>query len=228
MVNPTSFVFSFLFAKVIPLTFVVVGFAWLASLWHLSLDGFAILVGAIGWIAAYCLRMPVAYLGEKLFTSPSALRQWTVAASGPLEEIVRLIAILLIGSQINLAYAIGLGWGSIEIVYTLINEYFITDIMQRSDEEALAQQAALKEEGMIHEWGDWLGISERIFATAFHVGATLLVAKYSWLVMLNIVLHSMLNLIVDAIARDKAITAQIAIALFGGLFFATGLELHFH
>lgn len=213
------------FVLPIPYLLVVLGFIWLAGLWHITLSGAALFSGALGWLAAYFLRIPVSILLTKSSITLEHIDFLAVASSGFLEESIRLFIILIIGRDLNSCYSIGLGWGGAEIAYTVVASYAINQIMQRDDEESVKQQIALKEAGMIHPWGDFLGVIERIFATAFHVGSTLLIGKWLWSTGINTILHSCLNIFVDKIASSKPITAQITIAVFGGLFFITGIQL---
>jgi hypothetical protein len=205
-----------------PYIAVLLGFFWLFRAWGLELSWTAAITGSMGWVLAYLLRIPASVIARTIFKEPKTIETWVVSCSGPLEELIRLGVLLAIGREFDLAYSIGLGWGGVEVLYVAFNDYVITGIMKRTDEEAIAQQIALREAGMIHEWSTPLGVVERASSTAFHIGSTLLIAKWPWFTTVSMVLHSALNLTVRSIARDRVFVTQVLIATVGSLFFLAG------
>src|SRR4029077_20542923 len=105
-------------------------------------------MGGAGWLIALLLRGPVA-LALKQFANHSPTRVQTIIgwSSGPCEEIVRLAVILPIGQTFATAFSLGLGWTTIEILYSLISGIMTISLLQRTDQKAHLARAALKSKG---------------------------------------------------------------------------------
>src|SRR5260370_27210907 len=119
------------FMLLVPLAFAL----WF-HLWGVTLSWPALGAGALGWYVAFILRTPVALVARRLLRTPERVQPWVTAASGPAEESVRLITLLVVGRAFPLALAVGLGWTAIEIVYTIINGLVIAWLLRRTDEQA--------------------------------------------------------------------------------------------
>ncbi len=132
-------------------------------------------------------------------------------SSGPLEETVRLGAVLLAGNGFIVAYSIGFGWGAVEVVYALFNGAVVLRLARRSDEKAVEARRQLQELGLMTEAGPFLGILERLSATALHIGSTLLVAKWPVFVLAAVPLHSAINLGVLALTRQGPLRVQAVV-----------------
>jgi hypothetical protein len=77
--------------------------------WGVSLSWPAIGAGALGWYVAFVLRIPVVLVARLALRTPECVQPWVVAASGPAEESVRLITLLLVGSIFPIALSVA--WG---------------------------------------------------------------------------------------------------------------------
>ena len=165
----------------------VAGFGW---------DIVGIVVGAVGWNLALLLRGPVAWFlkrrGDDQLASP-----WFVAASGPTEELVRLGAVLLLGRDLETAISIGFGWAAIEVLYSVVQGLALATLMERDDPEAERIRALIPAPTatLITPVAPWLGIVERVWASALHLGFTVMLAAQPLLVLLTIPAHSATNLV---------------------------------
>lgn len=180
-------------------------------------------IGTGGWIVALILRTPIALL---LKNQPRDRGTVIIgSASGPLEEGIRVIALLLLASgQRGHVLSLGLGWASIEIVYTIANGIAIGLLLQRTDAKAVEARSILTENGMLDHSTAW-GIVERIFASAFHIGSTLVLATNPWLVLLMAPLHTGLNLGTLRLIKSSFRWAMGLVVTVGSLVFITGFIL---
>ena len=178
------------FALLVPVGIAIL----MVALGH-ELRPLAIGAGVGGWILAYLLRGPVAiYLrsrGDEQLQSP-----WLVAASGPTEELVRLGAVLALGRDLDTALSIGLGWAGIEVLFTIMTGLALGTLLTRDDEEARRVREVLPPPpGGFSPSSAWWGVWERVWASALHIGFTLIIAAQPLLVLVTIPLHSAVNLL---------------------------------
>ena len=179
--------------------------------------------GALGWMLALVLRLPVILGARRLGAGSDVLRRWTPALAGPAEELVRLGVVLMASQDFATAYAIGAGWAAVEAVYGIPAGIARLTLMRRDDPKALEARRELAEMGLDRDIAPAWGMVERLFAGAAHIGFTLLVARWPPLVIVLIPLHAAVNMGVMAllprgIARTEALVALAGIALFlGGL-----------
>lgn len=176
----------------------------------------AIGVGALGWVVALQLRFPFMPLAKKL-GQEKAGRMMAVLA-GPCEELARLAMVLIFGRTFPIALSLGIGWGGIEILFTLLNAGVRLAILSKDDEKARQAREILAAQGQLESKGGWIvGAVERIFATAIHVGFTLLVAWQPLLVVLLLPVHSLVNLAIPTfVKRSIWIVEGIVIVVGGG------------
>jgi hypothetical protein len=158
------------------------------------LDPIAVGAGAIGWLVALALRAPVALVASRRLGSVERAQPWITGASGPLEEIVRLVILFLVGRDLDAALSVGLGWAGIEVVYSLVNGIALMSLAGRSDPEAEQARAMLPFRQALEPAAPWWGVIERVWASGLHIGFTLLVAAQPALVVATIVVHSAVNL----------------------------------
>jgi hypothetical protein len=149
--------------------------------------------GAVAWTIALALRSPVALVGIRLFGSIERAQTLIVAASGPAEEIVRLIAVLVIGRDLATAIWLGFGWATIEVAYTFINGAVIARMANRTDPEAERVRQLIPPAAFGPSAPIWAAL-ERTGVTAFHIGMTVIVAAAPITFLINAVVHSALNL----------------------------------
>ena len=143
---------------------------------------------------ALFLRAPVAMITQRLTTVSDTVQQVVILSSGPAEELVRLALVLITAANLDVAYAIGLGWGGIEVIYALINGFVIAALLKRTDEEALMARQTMEEMGLLRAAiKPVYGIVERLAVTAVHIGFTLLLAFQPLLVLVTIPFHSLIN-----------------------------------
>ena len=195
---------------------VPVFFAVLALIWDIELSLGWIILGAAGWLVALFLRAPVAMITQRLTTVSDTVQQVVILSSGPAEELVRLALVLITAANLDVAYAIGLGWGGIEVIYALINGFVIAALLKRTDEEALKARQTMEEMGLLRAATKPVyGIVERLAVTAVHIGFTLLLAFQPLLVLVTIPFHSLINYGFIVMMRRRVNVSFILLALIG-------------
>lgn len=177
-----------------------------------AIDWKAFGLGAAGWFAALLLRGPIAALVMKL--PQSAAQTIIVSSSGVLEESVRLILLGLTAATLSEALSIGQGWAAIEVIYTIIAGLATLSLLGRTDDKAKQAQAMLAAQGTAHLHPIW-GVAERLFASLFHIGATLLIAAEPWLAAVLIPVHSLLNLSALWLMKRSILLVEGLIAVVG-------------
>lgn len=188
--------------------------------YELNWTGFGL--GALGWTVALFLRGPLSLLVQKWPVERA--KNVIVSSSGVLEEGVRLILLVLTSVSFSWAQSVGQGWAAIEVLFVIVNVIMITVLIKRTDEKAMQAKEMLQTQGHIQASPLW-GILERIWASAFHIGATLVIAHNAWLVLLMIPLHSGLNLIAVRMAKGSIFRTNILVAGVGLITLAIGLLL---
>ena len=167
--------------------------------------------GALGWWVALLLRAPLAPLAKRLPEERG--KRLVVAASGPLEEGVRAIAVLLLAPTLPGALSLGLGWASIEVLFAVLNGLVVVRLLQRGDEQAARVREVLEAQGTLSIAAPWLGVVERVFASLLHVGFTLIVAAGPLLALLTAPVHSAVNLLtLRLLPRMGRVLAMLAAA----------------
>lgn len=192
-----------------------VAYALLPSAWDGQLVWSAVGVGAFGWAFALGLRGPFLLVLKRATTDIPQLSRRMTALSGPLEEVVRLLAVVLIGRDLDTAYSIGLGWAGIEIVYAILNGALLTSLQARTDEKGVEAREQLEAFGMLRDFPALASVVERITASGFHIGATLLLATWPLVALVTIPLHSALNLGFTSMLKRNLFYAQVVVAAIG-------------
>ena len=118
-------------------------------LWAGKISWLAVGIGALGWIVALALRTPIIVVARRAPKDREWPKNLVVLASGPCEEIVRLVALLIFGrssspSRCRWAF----GWASIEVIYAVVQAVAMAQLMGRTDEKALQARAMLAAQGM--------------------------------------------------------------------------------
>lgn len=186
--------------------------------------------GALGWLVALMLRSPIgAILGKPAPGQPPSERNKTimVAASGPVEELVRLGLVLLFAGGLANALWAGLGWASIEVVFTCVNSIVLASLIGRNDKQAQEVYQVLSAQGLVSDRNGLYAVLERVSASLLHVGFTLLLAWQPILVIATVVVHSATNLVAVRLAKRSLARTELIVAVIGVGVFAIGLTLWF-
>ena len=178
---------------------VVIGLVLVA--WGARLEPMWVGVGALGWIVALALRAPVAIVAARLAGAPEPAQPWIVAASGPLEELVRLGLVLVASQGLDRALSIGLGWAAIEVVYAVANGAAMAMLIGRTDSEADRIRAMIPIAGALEPSALWWGAFERWWASVLHIAFSVILAARPVLVLFNIVAHSATNLVLLRVGK---------------------------
>jgi hypothetical protein len=177
-------------------------------------------LGALGWVIAFFLRGPLSAIVMKMPKEKATTI--IVASSGVFEECVRIAVLLLTSLTFSWSLSIGQGWAAIEVLFVIINLIVMISLSTRTDEKSIQAKEMLQMQGNMNAHPVW-GVIERIFASAFHIGCTLLVAKYPWLVVLLIPLHSFVNLSAIKLSKQSMVQTELLIAVFGIITLAVGI-----
>lgn len=189
-----------------------------------GMDWKAFALGALGWLAALFLRGPVSLLAKKL---PDKKAQGImVASSGILEESVRLILVAFFSGTFTWAHSFGQGWAAVEVLFVIINVIVIGSLIKRTDEKAMQAKEILLAQGTLLNASPLWGVLERIWASAFHIGATLIVVQQPWAVLLLIPLHSGTNWFAVKLAVKSVGKSSLFAATFGILSLVIGILLY--
>lgn len=177
-------------------------------------------LGALGWVIAFFLRGPLSALVMKM---PKEKATTIIAgSSGVFEECVRIAMLLLTSVTFSWSLSLGQGWAAIEVLFVIINLLVMLSLSKRTDEKAVQAKEMLQMQGNMNAHPMW-GIIERIFASAFHIGCTLVVAKYPMSVVVLIPLHSFVNLYAMKLAKKSMVRTEVFIAVTGMITLVAGL-----
>jgi hypothetical protein len=190
-------------------------FAVLALIWDIRLELGWILLGVAGWLVALILRAPVSLIAQRLIKNKENVQKVVILSSGPAEELLRLVLVVVTAANLDVAYAIGLGWGAIEVLYALVNGFVIASLLKRTDEEAQMAKETMEKMGLLQAGTKPLyGVMERLAVTALHIGFTLLLAFQPLLVLVTIPTHSLINYGFVTMLRRRVNIAIILLLLF--------------
>lgn len=182
--------------------------------------------GAAGWLLALVLRGPVGLIAMRSTEDQERAQTVVAASSGPLEELVRLGAVTVVGRDLGTALWLGLGWAAIEVLYSIVNGFAMAALAERDDPEAERARSMLPEVAFTKS-GPWWGVVERIWASALHIGLTLVVAAAPFAVLATAPLHSAVNLGFLRLLRSWRIGAvYLAGTVVAAAVMAIGLSLH--
>jgi hypothetical protein len=179
--------------------------------------------GALGWLIALFLRGPLSAIVMKMPKEKATTI--IVGSSGVFEECVRLAVLMFTSMTLSWSVSIGQGWAAVEVLYVMINVIVLASLAKRTDEKAMQAKEMLKMQGNLNASPLW-GVLERIFASAFHIGCTLIVAKYNWTVFLLIPLHSSVNLVAVKFTKKSVVVVELFIAVIGTVLFVAGLSIY--
>jgi hypothetical protein len=185
----------------------------------------ALVAGALGWLIAFALRTPVILVATRTLGTPERAMPVIIAASGPAEETVRVIALLIVGRDLATALWLGFGWTTIEIVYTYVNAIAVAMLVARNDPEAqrvldLVPPAALSDAA------PWWSAIERAGVSALHIGFTMIVAVVPIAFVATAFAHSAFNLLITRLGKTWSIIAvETLVCLLGAGALLLGLAM---
>ncbi len=180
-------------------------------------------LGVLGWTIALLLRAPMLVLTFRL--THNVKEQVVAAMAGPAEEVVRLLAVLFLQANFASAISLGLGWATIEVLYTLVAGFSTVKILSRGGVGALQLKKRFLDTGLTVPATVYSGVIERLSATALHIGFTLLLACHPLLILVTLPLHSLVNVGAITLNNRSAFATQTLIALFGITTLLVGLKL---
>ncbi|HEY8371809.1 MAG TPA: hypothetical protein VIL00_03605 [Pseudonocardiaceae bacterium] len=196
--------------------------AVLLSLWQGWTDIGAALLGALGWLVALALRVPVAAGAIRLRDQRNEL---TVlgAVSGPADEVARLGLVLVGVAGPSGALWAGFGWALAEQVFTMISAVSQAAQLGRPGVKGRRASELLFLYGGLAGARPWHRVIERVAAFAFHLGATLLLATQPWWVLLTAPVHAGWNLARVRWSRRHLVRVELVAVVTGGAVLLAGL-----
>lgn len=210
------------FLIAIPLLFVLLG-KLLGIHINLPLVG----LGALGWYLALLLRFPFIFLFQK--TVPAKSQLLTVLLSGPTEELTRLVCILLAVTTAPGAYSLGLGWASIEIVYSVVQGFAVAKLSGGNDKKTLKVRVMIKQIGMdaiLKPENVFWGILERISVSAGHIAFSLLIFWNPLSVLVTIPIHSIVNKTALELQKKSLLKTELFVGIVFLFLFVLSLRVN--
>lgn len=202
-------------------------FIYIASRLNIAIAPKVVVYGAIGWWVALLLRLPIGLVSKKLLAT-NKVRALVIAASGPCEEITRLIVLIVLGRTVSNGYSLGLGWAGLEVLYSVVQGVAMGTLSSRSDPKAEQAKLYLREQGLdksLEPSAPFWGILERVGANATHLGFSLLIVFSPWVVLLTVPLHSFLNFYVSRSVKSSFLKAEMGFVAVAVVVFTAGLYL---
>jgi hypothetical protein len=207
------------------LAIVVIGYALAITIAGYPLAVLPLVAGALGWLIALAARTPVILVAMRLFGSSERALPLIIASSGPTEETVRVIAVLLVGRDLATALWLGFGWTAIEIGYTYLNSIVVAQLLSRGDPQA-QRVLELVPPAAVADAAPWWSAIERAGVSALHIGFTLIVAVVPIAFVLTALIHSAFNLITTALNKRWPIVAvEGLVCLTGAATLLVGLAM---
>lgn len=165
----------------------------------IPLHALTIAIGAAGWLIALALRVPISLLAKALHLSTPAIQSITIWSSGPCEETIRVIFLYFIPGNATFAraWSLGVGWTSIEIVYSIVQAW--AGLQLRHSDSPKAREARDKiselygEDFLNQQYGWWWGPIERVSGSMIHLGFTLWELVNPFAFLPAAVVHSAIN-----------------------------------
>ncbi|WP_251551255.1 hypothetical protein [Neobacillus muris] len=181
-------------------------------------------LGILGWWIAYLLRIPISMVLMKIQEEKQP--KGIIYFSGLLEEIVRLIVLVFMGSTVQKALSLGQGWAFIEVIFAILNLLILTSLKTKTDEKSMQAKEFLNATGIKLDGSPLWGAMERVFASGFHIGSALLIAWNPWMILVMIPVHTVYNVTVSRVMKRSIAYMELASALFGSSVFILGLFVY--
>jgi hypothetical protein len=184
------------------------------------------LLGSIGWFIALILRTPFIFLIKNKYGLSKQVILIPLL-SGPAEESVRLLLIILFSITFSKAYSLGFGWTTIEVFYALIQTLALSSLNKRTDNKALKAKELVKQIGMenILEANPLWGVIERISVSAIHISFSLLLTLNPLYVIIIMPGHSLINEIILKLTKKSIATLEVVIFGLGAILFTIAVIL---
>ena len=207
------------------LALVPIGYAIAIAASGHPLEFAALAAGALGWLIALALRTPVILAATRRFGSYERALPVIIGASGPAEETVRVIALLLVGREIGTALWLGFGWTTIEIVYTYVNVIAVAQLVRRDDPQA-QRVLELVPPAALSDAAPWWSAIERTGVSALHIGFSLIVAALPIAFVVTAVVHSTFNLLTTRLGKTWSVAAvEVLVCVIGAATLLLGLAM---
>ena len=204
----------------------IVPFIVVAGVLDIEIDTGYALLGAIGWWLALLLRLPLIFYSKAKKLDFKLSNKLIIGASGPTEEITRVVLLSVIGITTGSAYSVGIGWASIEIVYGLVQILGMGVLQQKNDKDAKDAKTLMKQMGIeksLEPSTPFWGALERVSAGAIHIGFSLMLVLSPFVVLVTMPLHSFVNFSLVRMNKQSILKSQASILIIGLAIFLIGL-----
>jgi hypothetical protein len=182
-------------------------------------------LGAAGWLAALALRAPAGALVSRMPKQNAPT--FMASISGPAEELVRLLLVLVAVKGFGSVLWAGFGWATIEVVYTLVTGLMVRRLLLDPGAKAAQARRLLVSMGWlqyVQSLVPVLGAVERAGASLLHIGFTLLLGWNPWLVLVTMPTHSATNLVAVRLMKQRSVLlTEMIVVVVGAAAFALGL-----
>ncbi|MEV8444066.1 hypothetical protein AB0425_42395 [Actinosynnema sp. NPDC051121] len=198
---------------------VVAGLAAVFTAWLGPGQAGTALLGALGWLVALAARVPAVASAGRLH-DPGRGRTVLAAASAVTDEVVRLLLVLVAVTGFAPALWAGLGWAVAELVFaTATGLSQFTGTLGPRAAEVLGAEGGVAATHPLHV------LLRGATTTAFHLGATLLLADGPWWLPATVAAHAVVNLTFTRWARHRLSAAEVVCAVVCALLLVAGLAL---
>lgn len=193
--------------------------------------------GAVGWFFSLLLRPTIIYLANtsrrwclRRVISHETAKQTksnpqnlylAIAVSGPIEEFVRLVVVMLCGGSVATGIAVGLGWAFAEAVFLGVTAAITSGGVIRS----LFVSKSFHQSKFTYEIIEWVAVVcvERGSAFGIHVSSSVILALCPVCVLPLTVVHSVTNVGAVRLARHLWYAQVFAAAVAAALSISTWL-----
>lgn len=185
-------------------------------------------LGAAGWLVSVALRAPAgALVSSRVPKQAASTLTFPALISGPAEELTRLLLVLVGVKGFGSLLWAGFGWGTIEVVSTLVTAVGVRRLLLDPSAKATEARRGLVSIGWlqyVQSLVPVLGAVERAAVSLLQIGFTLLLGWNPWLVLVTMPAHSALNLrAVQLIKQRSVILMETIVVVVGAAAFALGL-----
>jgi hypothetical protein len=182
-------------------------------------------LGAAGWLAAMALRAPAGVFVSRMPKQDAPT--FMALISGPAEELVRLLLVVFAVHGFASVLWAGFGWGTIEVVYTLVTALVVRRLLLDTSAKAVQARRLLVSIGWlqyVQSLVPVLGAVERAGVSLLHIGFTLLLGWNPWLVLVTMPAHTATNLTAVRLMKQRSvILMETIVVVVGAVAFALGL-----
>jgi hypothetical protein len=135
------------------------------------------------------------------------------------------VTLAIAGRDVVTALWLGLGWAAIEVLYAIANGLALSALVERTDPEAQRIRATIPPSLLTGGAVAW-GVLERVWASAVHIGFTLVLAAVPIAALVTAPAHTLVNVAFTRALRRYPMAMVMAAGLaLGAAILAVGWVL---